>query len=166
VRGPLGTTSAARAAQLGRPAQRVALHDDAHGGTAPAHGRRLRKRRLTGAGTVAWHDGRAARRSGRHGGGSGSAASNHGGRDAHCRAMGEACGGGRAAVGRAARGAVGRRRDRRGHCRGGAVGTRVRHAARGSHAATAGCRASPARRAASDRWGLLVSDFRIKIHPG
>jgi hypothetical protein len=37
--------------------------------------------------------------------------------------------------------------------------------ARGSHAATARCRAGPARRTASDRWGPLVSDFRIKNHP-
>jgi hypothetical protein len=38
-------------------------------------------------------------------------------------------------------------------------------AARGSHAATARCRTGPARRAASDRWGPLVSDFRIKNYP-
>jgi hypothetical protein len=32
-------------------------------------------------------------------------------------------------------------------------------AVRGSHAATARCRAGPVRRAASDKWGALVSDF-------
>jgi hypothetical protein len=39
-------------------------------------------------------------------------------------------------------------------------------AAHGSHVATARCRAGPARRVASDRWGPLVSVFRIKNHPG
>jgi hypothetical protein len=62
------------------------------------------------------------------------------------------------------------RRSGGGHCLGGAAGraarcpdsglkARVRGAARGSHAAMARCCASPARRAASDRWGPLVSDF-------
>jgi hypothetical protein len=37
--------------------------------------------------------------------------------------------------------------------------------ARGGHAAMARCHVGPARRAAADRSGPLVSDFRIKIHP-
>jgi hypothetical protein len=36
-------------------------------------------------------------------------------------------------------------------------------AARGSHAATARCRAGPARRAASDRWGPLSAISELKI---
>jgi hypothetical protein len=32
--------------------------------------------------------------------------------------------------------------------------------------AMARCRVGPVRRAASDRWDPLVSDFWIKIHPG
>jgi hypothetical protein len=38
-------------------------------------------------------------------------------------------------------------------------------AVRGSHTAMARCRTGPARRTESDRWGPLVSDFRIKNHP-
>jgi hypothetical protein len=38
-------------------------------------------------------------------------------------------------------------------------------AARGSHTAVVHCRVGPAWRAATDRSGPVVSDFRIKIHP-
>jgi hypothetical protein len=37
-------------------------------------------------------------------------------------------------------------------------------AAPGGHTATARCRVGPALHVASDRWGPLVSDFRIKNH--
>jgi hypothetical protein len=79
-----------------------------------------------------------------------------------------------AAVVHARRGTVGRRAGAKRRCRGGAGEASCRDvrravltaalsrgvgAARGGHAATARCRAGPARRAASDRWGPLVSDF-------
>jgi hypothetical protein len=78
---------------------------------------------------------RRVRRSGRHGGGPGGGA------------VGEAVGATAARVRRSGRW----RRERGGRAAGGAV--------RGSYAATARCRVGPVRRAASDRWGPLVSDF-------
>jgi hypothetical protein len=88
----------------------------------------------------------------------------------------------RVAVVHTRRGAVGRRAGAVRRCRGvGGAGdascrdvrravptaalSRGVGAARGGHAATVRCRVGPARRTASDRWGPLVSDFRIKIHP-
>jgi hypothetical protein len=50
-------------------------------------------------------------------------------------------------------------RVRAAHCLDSGLKSRASRAARGSHAATARCRAGPAWRAASDRWGALVSDF-------
>jgi hypothetical protein len=71
---------------------------------------------------------------------------------------------------REAVGAVGRARGaglsgRAARCPDSGLKSRVSGAAHGSHAAMARCHAGPARCATSDRWGLLVSDFRIKIHP-
>jgi hypothetical protein len=77
---------------------------------------------------------------------------------------------------RRGRGELSGERRARGRCRGvgGAVEASYRDArravptaalsccvgaVRGGHAATACCRTGPARRAASDRWGPLVSDF-------
>jgi hypothetical protein len=80
------------------------------------------------------------------------------------------------AVAHARRGAVGRQAGAARRCRGvGGAGEAscqdARRAvptaalSRGGHAATARCHVGPARRAAADRSGPLVSDFRIKIHP-
>jgi hypothetical protein len=130
----------------------------ANGGMAPVHRRRPRNGRLTGAGTTVRRnvDGRAA-------GGTVSAASDRGGRDDSVR--GEAVkAAARCSVRRRARGAR-RRRHARG-CRalsgrGSGLKARVSGVAHGSHAAMARCRAGPAQRVASDRWGPPVSDFRI-----
>jgi hypothetical protein len=91
----------------------------ANGDTAPAHGRRPRKWRLTGAGTAARRDGdgRAARRPGWHGGSPGDAASDRG------------------AVGMAAR-AV---RRVGGRCQGGGRGTRRASGRYRAADATRGC---------------------------
>jgi hypothetical protein len=122
------------------------------------------ERRLTGAETAARRDGdgqaaSGARRSGWHGDGLGGTASD--------------CG----SVGTTTRRArqSGRRRRARGSRETGCWDARravptvaLCHglgAARGSHVAMARCRTGPARRAASDRWGPLVNDFRIKNHP-
>jgi hypothetical protein len=87
-----------------------------------------------------------------------------------------------AAAAHARRGAVGRRAGAARRCRGvdGAGEASCRDARRavptvalsrgigtacGGHAATARCHMGPARRAATDRSGPLISDFRIKIHP-
>jgi hypothetical protein len=78
-------------------------------------------------------------------------------------------GGGRAARGdgrRGARARCGRERRCRDTRRGvpTAALSRCVGVVRGGHAAAARCRAGPARCAATDKWGPLVNDFRIKIH--
>jgi hypothetical protein len=100
---------------------------------------------------------------------------------ARCRWASGGGSGDAASVGTAVRSArrSGRRREGRGgggahegrlsgvaaRCPDSVLKERASGAAHGSHAATARFRVGPARRAGSNRWGPLISDFRIKNHP-